>query len=87
MTGMEKSTEQMLGFLKASWEGYLRMMQTLQTQTEKVVELMLNQGEALQEESKQMLEKWVAMMKQAQDQYQKMMTENLKKMESMFSKE
>jgi len=82
-----KAPDEMVRFLKASWETYLRMMETIQAQTEKILEVMLSQSGALQEEGKQMIKQWSEMMKQSQQQYKKMMEENLAKLESMIPKE
>lgn len=82
-----KVSGEMVRFLKASWETYLRIMETIQSQTEKIVEVMLTQSGTLQEEGKQMIKQWTEMMKEAQAQYKKIMEENLAKLESMVSKE
>lgn len=82
-----KVPEEMVRFMKASWETYLRIMETIQAQTEKILEVMLTQSSALQDEGKQMIKQWTEMMKDAQAQYKKIMEENLSKLESMVSKD
>jgi hypothetical protein len=78
---------EMVRFMKASWETYLRIMETIQAQTEKILEVMLTQSSAVQDEGKQMIKQWTEMMKEAQAQYKKIMEENLSKLESMINKE
>jgi|GEM_PF-1572419 len=82
-----KVPEEMVRFLRNSWETYLKILETVSSQTEKVLEIILNQTDALQSEGKQMFKQWLIMMKESQDQYKKMMEENLKKLESMVNKE
>ena len=82
-----KMPEDMAKFLRASWETYLKLLETVQGQTEKVLEVMLEQSDSVRAEGKEMLKKWTEMMKQSQVQYKKMMEDNLDKMETMFKKE
>jgi len=82
-----KMPEDMAKFLRASWETYLKLLETVQGQTEKVLEMMLEQSDSVRAEGKEMLKKWTEMMKQSQVQYKKMMEDNLDKMETMFKKE
>jgi hypothetical protein len=82
-----KMPEDMAKFLRTSWETYLKLLETVQGQTEKVMEMMLEQSDNLRSDGKQMLKQWTEMMKQSQVQYKKMMEDNLDKLESMFKKE
>jgi len=82
-----KMPEDMAKFLRASWETYLKLLETVQGQTEKVLEVMLEQSDSVRAEGKEMLKKWTEMMKQSQVQYKKMMEDNLEKLETMFKKE
>ena len=82
-----KIPEEMIKFLRTSWETYLKILETLQSQTEKALEMILTQSDALREEGKKMVKKWMELMKEGQEQYRKMMEENLSKLESMLSKE
>ena len=82
-----KMPEDMAKFLRASWETYLKLLETVQGQTEKVMEVMLEQSDSVRAEGKEMLKQWTEMMKQSQVQYKKMMEDNLDKMETMFKKE
>ena len=82
-----KMPEDMAKFLRTSWETYLKLLETVQGQTEKVMEMMLEQSDNLRSDGKQMLKQWTEMMKQSQVQYKKMMEDNLGKLETMFKKE
>jgi len=82
-----KMPEDMAKFLRASWETYLKLLETVQGQTEKVLEMMLEQSDSVRAEGKEMLKKWTEMMKLSQVQYKKMMEDNLEKLETMFKKE
>ncbi len=77
----------MVKFIRTSWETYLKILETLQSQTEKALEMILTQSDALREEGKETVKKWMELMKESQEQYRKMMEENLSKLESMLSKE
>ncbi len=81
-----KIPEEMVKFLRTSWETYLKILETVQSQTEKALELILTQSDALREEGKQLIKSWLDLMKQSQEQYKKMMEENLSKLEEIMSK-
>jgi len=81
-----KISEEMVKFLRTSWETYLKILETVQSQTEKALELILTQSDALREEGKQLIKSWLDLMKQSQEQYKKMMEENLSKLEEIMSK-
>jgi len=87
MIDPSKIGEEMVKFIRTSWETYLKILETLQSQTEKALEMILTQSDALREEGKEMVKKWMELMKEGQEQYRKMMEENLSKLESMLSKE
>jgi polyhydroxyalkanoate synthesis regulator phasin len=73
--------KEMLRMVKASWETYFQMLDTMQEQSEKMMELMVSQGEALQSESKNALKQWLDNAKKTQEEYKKVMEENLSKLE------
>jgi hypothetical protein len=85
MEGKEMQNE-MLKMMKASWETYFQMLETVQEQSEKMLELVVNQGEALHSEAKTALRQWLDNAKKTQAEYRKVMEENLKKLEGYFSK-
>lgn len=74
--------KELFSFLKTSWETYIQMLETVQAQSEKTLELLLNQGETLKTEGRQMLQQWLDSMKKVQENYKKLVEENLKKLES-----
>jgi len=82
-----KIPDEMVKFLRASWETYLKLMETVQGQTEKVLEMMIEQSDLLRGEGKQMIKQWTEMMKLTQTQYKKMMEDNISKLETIFKKE
>ncbi len=73
--------KEMLKMVKSSWETYFRMLETVQEQSEKMMELMITQGETLHGESKTALRQWVDNAKKTQAEYRKVMEENLEKLE------
>ena len=79
--------KEMLKMVKASWETYFQMLETVQEQSEKMMELMVSQGEALQSESKNALRQWLDNAKKTQAEYKKVMEENLSKLEGYLGSE
>lgn len=80
MDGKEAQKE-MLQLLKSNVETYFQTQEMLQNQSEKMLDMMVTQSEAIQTEGKNLLKKWLESVKKANADYRKMMEENLKKSE------
>ena len=73
--------KEMARMVKSSWETYFQMLETVQEQSEKMMEMMMNQGETLQSESKTALRQWLDNAKKTQAEYKKVMEENIEKLD------
>ena len=82
-----KMPEEMVKFLRNYWDNQLKTIETVESQTDKLVQMLFEQSDAVRSEGKQLFKQWTEMVKQSQVQYKKMMEENLAKMESMLKKE
>ncbi|MFH1231793.1 MAG: hypothetical protein V1709_09895 [Planctomycetota bacterium] len=63
----------------------MQIMKTSAEQYEKTFDALAKQGLLIQEESQKLLNDWTNKAKQAQQQYWKLMDENMKKMETFFN--
>lgn len=71
--------EEIAKVLRTGWESQKKTMEIIEGQTEKFMQMCFTQDDTLRAESKEMLKRWIDMVKQAQAQYKKMMEENLAK--------
>lgn len=76
--------KELLKVWKTSWESYLKTVNTLQEQGDKMMELMLNQSDAYREEAKKLIKEWAQNTKEIQKNYLEAIQENWKKLEEML---
>ncbi len=81
--GMPKG---MMTIWKQSWESYLKTVEAMQDQGDKMMEMMIGQNPVLPDEAKKMMEDWAINAKKMQKAYLDMAQENLKKMEDFTDK-
>jgi len=80
-----KITKQMVDFYKTTFDNTFNAMVMLQDQTEKMVNIFLEQTPWLPEEGKKALNEWVKAYKKGRDDFKKMVDENFKKVEEFFA--
>lgn len=85
MDGKEMQKE-FFQLVKANLETYFQAQEMLQSQSEKMLDILISQSEAIQTEGKQLLKKWLENLKKAGVEYRKVLEENLKKSEEYFGK-
>lgn len=78
---MNDMQQEMIKMWRTSWESCVKTAKMVQDQSEKMLELYVSQGEAIQEESKNLLKEGIKAAKDAQETYLKTVEENLKKFE------
>jgi polyhydroxyalkanoate synthesis regulator phasin len=69
---------------KSSWDAYLKAMDAVSEQGEKLLDLMVKQGDEVREETKKMFKEWAASAKDMQGKYKQSIEETIKKFEEMF---
>ena len=85
MLDQQKMAQTVFNLAKDYTASTTQMMKTATEQYEKALDTMLKQGLVAQEQGQKLLSDWMTRAKQGQEQYYKMMDENIRKMESMFS--
>ena len=76
-------TEQMTSFYKTAYDNSISAMNTLQEQTEKMMKLSLDQSPWLPEQSKTLVNTWVAAYKRGCDNFKTAADAQYKKFEAM----
>ncbi len=71
---------------KSSWESYVKTLQAMQEQGDKMLDLFLAQSDAVREETKKMLREGMSNAQQAQKAYFQAVEENFKRFEELFEK-
>ena len=79
-----KWADELVGFMQSSVETTMSTMGTLQDQGEKILNTLLDQGVVAQQEGRKVLNEWIAMAKKGRDDYKKLMTENMGKVNDFF---
>jgi len=80
-------TQQMTSFYRTAYENSINVMNTIQEQTEKMVHLSLNQSPWLPEQSKNLVNTWIASYKKGCDDFKAAAEVQYKKYEAMFNQE
>ena len=83
---MEPKTiaKQMIDFHKAAFDNSFSAMVMLQEQTEKMVNMSLEQATWLPEEGKKVINEWVTAYRKGREDYKNVVDENFKKIEAFF---
>jgi polyhydroxyalkanoate synthesis regulator phasin len=76
--------KQMIDFHKATFDNTFSAMVTLQEQTEKMVNLFLEQAAWMPEDGKKVVNDWVNTYKKGREEFKKTVDENFKKVEKFF---
>lgn len=76
---------EMLKMWKYSWENYLKNLNMMQDQGEKMLDLFFVQSDSVKDEAKRLIKEGIANTKEAQKSYVNVVEENLKKIEDMLS--
>ena len=83
---MENMGLEMFKIWKSSWQSYVKTIQMMQEQGDKMVDHFLAQSDAVREETQKMLREGMINAQQAQKTYFKAVAENLKRFEELFEK-
>jgi len=81
----EKIAKQMIDFHKATFDNSFNAMVMLQEQTERMVNMALEQATWLPEEGKKVINEWVKAYKKGREDFKKAVNENSKKIEAFFA--
>ena len=83
---MDNMGLEMFKMWKSSWESYVKNLQMMQDQSDKMLDLFLAQSDAVREETKKMLREGMRNAQQAQKSYFEAVEENIKRFEELFEK-
>ena len=78
--------KELLTLWKQSWETYVKTLESMQAQGDKMMEMMLEQNAFLPDESKKAMEEWAVSAKKMQKAYLDMVQDNIKRMEELLGK-
>jgi hypothetical protein len=76
--------KQMIDFHKATFDNTFNAMVTLQEQTEKMVNLFIEQASWMPDDGKKVLNDWVSAYKKGREEYKKTVDDNFKKVDKFF---
>ena len=77
--------KQMIDFNKAAFDNSFSAMVTLQEQTERMANTLLDQATWLPEEGRNAIDEWVKAYKKGREDFKKTVDDNFKKVEAFFS--
>ena len=80
-----KISKQMIDFQKTTFDNTFNAMVSLQEQTEKMVNTIMDQSPWLPEEGKKVINEWVGAYKKGCNDFKKFVDENFKKVEEVFA--
>jgi len=80
-----KIAKQMIDFQKATFDNTFNAMTMLQDQTEKMVNMFLEQATWLPEQGKKALNEWVQSFKKGREDFKKAVDESFRKVENFFA--
>lgn len=75
---------EVFNFMKTSYLTALGTMTVIQDQAERALNSLIQQGIVFQDEGKKILNEWINTAKKNRAEYQKLVEENLKKVEEFF---
>ncbi len=81
----QKIAKQMIDFNKTTFDNSFSAMIMLQEQTEKMVNMSLEQATWLPENGKDVINEWLVTYKKGREDFKKTMDENFKKVEKFFT--
>jgi hypothetical protein len=80
-----KLAKQMIDFNKTTFDNSFNSMVLIQEQTEKMVNVFLEQSTWLPEDGRKILNEWVAAYKKGREEFKKVVDESYKKVDSYFA--
>ena len=84
MTVENDFSKEMLKMWKGSWATYVKTLEAMWYQGEKMLDTMMNRNPFMPEEYKKMLRGWAKQTKESGNTYIEMLNENMKKLEEML---
>jgi hypothetical protein len=75
----EQVPKQLMGMWKGSWETYVKTLKAAEEQGDRMLDLMLQQSEALQEETKKVIKEWANNYKKMSKSYLDAVEQNINK--------
>ena len=80
----EQVPKQILGMWKSSWETYVKTLKAAEEQSDRMLDLMLQQSDTFQEESKKQIKELVNNYKKVGRSYLDAVEQNVNKIEEML---
>ena len=80
----EQVPMQILGMWKSAWETYVKTIKVAEEQSDRMLDLMLQQSGTLQEETKNLVKEWVNNSKNLSNSYLDAVEQNVSKIEGML---
>ena len=84
MADEKKMGQDVVNFIKSSYETTLENISKMQDQGEKVLKEMITKGKEAQADGEKVLDEFVANAKKGRDEFKKMLDENFKRLEDLF---
>ena len=81
-----KWADQTMDFMKNSFETSMGMFVSIQEQWLRMMNSLLDQNLSAQQEARKSFENWLAMARKGQEEYKKMMMDNLEKVREIIPK-
>ncbi len=75
----EQVPKQLLGMWKGSWETYVKTLKAAGEQSDRMLDIMLQQSEALQEETKKLIKEWASNYRKISRSYLDAVEQNVSK--------
>ena len=80
----EQVPMQILGMWKSAWETYVKTIKVAEEQSDRMLDLMLQQSSTLQEETKNLVKEWVNNSKNLSNSYLDAVEQNVNTIEGML---
>lgn len=80
----EQVAKQVMGMWKSSWETYVKTVKAAEEQGDRMLDQMLQQSGAFQEEAKKQIKEWVNNSKKVSKSYLDAVEQNVNKFEEML---
>ena len=80
----EQVPKQVLGMWKSSWETYVKTLKAAEEQSDRMLDLMLQQSDTFQEEAKKLVKEWVKNSKEVSKSYLDAVEQNVNKIDEML---
>ena len=81
----EQVAKQVMGMWKGSWETYVKTLKAAEEQSDRMLDQMLQQSGAFQEEAKKLVKEWVNNSKKVSESYLDAVEQNVNKFEEMLA--